>query len=178
MPMETRCVHGNAIVAETLSPDLAQVTQNGTSLAYTDIVGLRQGFVHTYQGNTHSFPWFHAMIPTPAVINGQQTRLDSVFVLYRTARHVAVREVHVWDGQHFTKGFLVNNGFGDKTSAPPNDPFLEGENSFTIPRGEKPEVFFGVGVSIHVEFGLPEVHPTPGELPIIQFISAGAHFFY
>jgi hypothetical protein len=39
MPIEARWIHGNAIVAETLYPALAQVTsQNGTHLAYTDIV--------------------------------------------------------------------------------------------------------------------------------------------
>jgi len=178
MLMEARWIHGNAIVAETLHPALAQVTsQNGTPLAYTDIVGLRQGFGLTYRGNTPSFNFFQAMIPTPVIVDDKRTRLDRVFVLYRTARHVAVRTIHVWDGQNFIRGFDLTAGFGDKTQALP---FREGENSFKIrERGEQnPEVFFGIGISIGVEFGVRGVSPTPGEAPTIQFVSAGADFFY
>jgi uncharacterized protein DUF6623 len=176
MPMEARWIHGNAIVAETLHPALAQVTdQSGTLLAYTDIVGRRRGFGLTYRGNTPSLNFFHAMIPTPVVVNGKRTRLGSVFVLYRTARHVSVRRVDVFDGERLIRGFPVNDGFGDKTQALP---FLEGENAFQIPRRgeEMPEVFFGIGISIEVEFGVQGV-PSMGEAPIIQFISAGADFF-
>jgi hypothetical protein len=178
MPMEARWVHGNAIVAETLHPALAHVTSaNGTPLAYTDIVGLRQGFGLTYRGNTSSFNFFHAMIPTPVIVNDKRTRLDRVFVLYRTARHVAVRTIDVFDGQTPITRFNLTAGFGDKTQALP---FREGENSFKIrDRGEQnPEVFFGIGISIGVEIGVQGVRPTPGEAPTIQFVSAGADFFH
>jgi hypothetical protein len=120
--------------------------------------------------------FFHAMIPTPVIANDKRTRLDRVFVLYRTARDVAVRTIDVFDGQTPIRRFNLTDGFGDKTQALP---FLEGENSFKIREsGENPEVFFGIGISIGVEFGVRGVHPTPGEAPTIQFVSAGADFFY
>jgi hypothetical protein len=175
MPREARWIHGNAIVAETLHPALDQVDERGVPLTYTDIVGLRQGFGLTYQGNIPSFPWFHAMIPTPVIVNNKRTRLDRVFVLYKTTNPVAVREIHVWDGQRFIKHFDVTRGTGDKTQGPPPEDrsFLEGENTFFI--DGNPEVFFGIGISIHVEFGVRGVTPGPAGATI-QFISAGADF--
>ena len=60
---------------------------------------------------------------------------------------------------------LVNNGHGDKNKALP---FLEGQNTFKI--GANPKVFFGIGISIHVEFGLEGIEPVQGEAPTLQFI--------
>ena len=97
------------------------------------------------------------MIPTPVLVNDTRTRLDGVFVLYKTRNHVAVRQIHVWDGQRFLERFIVNNGHGDKTKA---FPFLEGQNTFNI--GSDPEVLFGIGISIQVEFGVEGVEPFAG----------------
>jgi len=112
------------------------------------------------------------MIPSPVIVDDKRTRLDRVFVLYKTPNHVEVRKIHVWDGQTFIQEFVVNDGHGDKTKA---FPFLEGKNTFKI--GGNPEVFFGIGISIHVEFGVEGVAPVPREAATIQFISAGADFF-
>jgi hypothetical protein len=178
MPKEARWVHGNAIVAETLHPTLEQVTsETGSALTYTDIVGRRRGFGVTYQGVNRegTFNWFHAMIPTPTVVDGMPTRLERVFVLYDTpgtgGNPVFVREIHVWDGPDFIQAFDVSAG-----NAPHiRKPFVIGENQFEIAEANKREVLFGIGISIHVEFGVSPA-TSGGEPTTIHFTSAGAEF--
>ena len=178
MPKETRWVHGNAIVAETLHPALEQVTSDsGTLLTYTDIVGLRQGRGVTYQGLNQrgNFNWFHAVIPTPTVVDGRPTRLERIFVLYDTpeprSNPVSVREIHVWDGPDFIQAFDVKNG-----NAPHiGKPFVMGESQFEIDEARKREVSFGIGISIRVIFG--EDPSQSGGLPTtVVFTGAGAEF--
>jgi hypothetical protein len=178
VPKEARWVHGNAIVAETLHPTLEQVTsETGTGLTYTDIVGRRRGFGVTYQGVNQegTFNWFHAMIPTPTVVDGTPTRLERIFVLYDTpgtgGNPVFVRGIHVWDGPDFIQAFDVNAG-----NAPHiRKPFVIGESQFEIAEANKREVLFGIGISIHVEFGVSPA-TSGGEPTTILFTSAGAEF--
>jgi hypothetical protein len=178
MPKEARWVHGNAIVAETLHPTLEQVTsETGTALTYTDIVGRRRGFGITYQGvnRENTSNWFHAMIPTPTVVDGMPTRLERVFVLYDTpgtgGNPVFVREIHVWDGPDFIQAFNVNAGNASHI----RKPFVIGENQFEIAEANKREVLFGIGISIRVEFGVAPA-TSGGEPTTIFFTSAGAEF--
>ena len=181
---EARWVHGNAIVAEmaeTLHPGLVQVTshpglvqvtsEGGSLLTNTEIVGDRRGWGVTYQGSIPSFNWFHAAIPTPTVVNYMRTRLDRVYVLYLSNNQVQIRHIHVWDGPNPIWGFNDLTGLhGDHS----RHPFVDGQNSFKIP--ETPEVSFGIGISIGVEF-LAEGAPQHGA-PTILFTSAGADFLY
>jgi hypothetical protein len=175
MPTEARWIHGNAIVAETLHPRLVQVRdEGGNLLTYTDIVGRRRGFGLTYQGvnEENSFNWFHAMIPTPAVLAGTRTRLERVFVLYETSNPVFVREIHVWDGQNFIQAFNV----GGAGHGPFGSTLKLGATQFEIDEDKKPQVSFGIGISIHVEFGGDA--SSREEAATIRFTSAGAEFSY
>jgi hypothetical protein len=179
MPKEARWVHGNAIVAETLAPTLEQVTsETGNVLAYTDVVGRRRGFGVTYQGVNQegTFNWFHAMIPTPAVINSTRTQLERVFVLYDTpgtgGNPAFVREIHVWDGPDFIQEFDLG-GAGNKSHI--RRPFVIGESQFEIDEANKREVLHGIGISIQVEFGVGPA-TSGGEPTTIFFTSAGAEF--
>jgi hypothetical protein len=179
MPKEARWVHGNAIVAETLDPRLVQVRdKDGNLLHYTDIVGRRQGFGATYQGvnEENSFNWFHAMIPTPAVLAGTPTRLERVFVLYDTpgtgGNPVFVRKIHVWDGPDFIQEFDLGDA-GNKSHI--RRPFVIGESQFEIDEANKREVLYGIGISILVEFGVSPA-TSGGEPTTILFTSAGAEF--
>jgi hypothetical protein len=179
MPKEARWVHGNAIVAETLAPTLEQVTsETGNVLAYTDIVGRRRGFGVTYQGVNQegTFNWFHAMIPTPTVVDGMPTRLERVFVLYDTpgtgGNPVFVRKIHVWDGPDFIQEFDLG-GAGNASRI--RRPFVIGESQFEIEEANKREVLYGIGISIHVEFGVSPA-TSVGEPTTIFFTSAGAEF--
>lgn len=175
MPTESRWVHGNAIVAETLDPRLVQVRdEDGNLLHYTDIVGRRQGFGATYQGvnEENSFNWFHAMIPTPVVLDGTSTRLERVFVLYETSNPVFVREIHVWDGPNFIQAFDV----GGAGHGPFSRTLEDGITRFEIEEDKKPQVSFGIGISIRVEFGSDA--SFRGESATIRFTSAGADFSY
>ncbi len=179
MPKEARWVHGNAIVAETLQPTLEQVTsETGTALTNTEIVGRRRGWGVTYQGVNQegTFNWFHAMIPTPTVVDGMPTRLERVFVLYDTpgtgGNPVFVRKIHVWDGPDFIQEFDLG-GAGNKSHI--RKPFVIGESQFEIDEANKREVLYGIGISILVEFGVgPDT--SRGEPTTILFTSAGAEF--
>jgi hypothetical protein len=179
MPWETRWVHGNAIVAETLHPTLEQVTsETGTALTNTEIVGRRRGWGVTYQGVNQegTFNWFHAMIPTPTVVDGRPRRLERVFVLYDTpgtgGNPVFVRKIHVWDGPDFIQEFDLG-GAGNKSHI--RRPFVIGESQFEIEEDKKQEVLYGIGISIQVEFGVGPA-TSGGEPTTILFTSAGAEF--
>ncbi len=164
---EARCVHGNAIVAETLHPALDQVTSRG---AHTEIVGDRRGWGVTYQGSLPSFNFFHAPIPTPTVVNDVRTRLDRIYVLYLSNNQVQIRLIDVWDGPNPIRRLELPGLHGNFS----RHPFEEGKNTFKIP--ETPEVSFGIGISIGVEF-LARGAPQHGAATIL-FTSAGADFLY
>jgi hypothetical protein len=179
MPWETRWVHGNAIVAETLHPTLEQVTsETGSALTNTEIVGRRRGWGVTYQGvnQAGTINWFHAMIPTPTVVGGRPRRLERIFVLYDTpgtgGNPVFVRKIHVWDGPDFIQEFDLRDA-GNKSHI--RRPFVMGESQFEIDAANKREVLYGIGISIQVEFGVGPA-TSGGEPTTILFTSAGAEF--
>jgi len=102
--------------------------------------------------------WFHFAIPTPVIIDDVRLRIDSVILNFRTGSTDAwVRHVHIYDGG----GKIVEH----------NDIYLSEQNTFlrlTVP--DRPYMFWGIGISIGVEFGLELMDHS------MDFYAAGCDF--
>lgn len=122
----------------------------------------RTGFGAVFR--THGGQWFHFAIPTPVIVDSTRSTLKKVFVLFKTEGSARITSLHLYDG---AKKFASFDGLslnGDHSqSLDPNNVWLPNPPH---------EMLFGLGLSLHVEFG----NPTPGGVPGIWFMTAGADF--
>ena len=167
MALYTLFTHGVAVSAENAgganigSPGpLTQVA----GVAWSDVLGLPQGFGKTYRGKQGSGVWFHAAVPTSAQIGRQLAVLDDVFILALLATGVRLVSLHCWDGGT-NIGRLDNlNITGDLRGN-----FVSGRNSFDIRNidGSFHRMTVGLCVCMRVQFD------QEGD---VRFDSVGASF--
>jgi hypothetical protein len=169
-------VHGNAF-APAEAPGPGYFGNINSSLPWTDIVGLHQGFGATWQGKPNTQNWFHIAVPTPAVADDTPLYLDKVYVLYAlpietfASVRATVDEVTVWHGQRLLQRFDSVAGVGDHCAGIDAD----GSNTFNIIFNQPLEATGlspaagGIGISVHVRFH----HADPSR---VRFCGAGAEF--
>jgi hypothetical protein len=118
----------------------------------------RPGFYISIEGKPGTTNWFHFAIPTPVIVNDVRLRIDAVMLRFATGSVDSfVRDVHVYDGEARIAAF--------------NDVYLSGDNGFAkFDLPERPEVLWGLGISIGVGFGVEMMNHT------MNFISAGCNF--
>lgn len=168
-------VHGNAATAQYAGG--ASITAPGTpghetrhvdGQNWTDILGRPGPDGKTFRGAENSTNTYHFCIPTP-VIFGPRARLEKVFVLYSTEEYVQVTGVRVFDGKnqiHSPRIPPSPPGRHDGNAGPGGLADLQ-ENITMFTVSSRPEVFWGVGISVDVRFS------REGK---ITFTSAGADF--
>jgi hypothetical protein len=93
--------HGVNVAAETAGG--SSVTSPGplttvSGIPWTDVLGLPQGFGKTFRGKSNQSVWFHAAIPSPALINAQIVVLRDVMLNVRMDAGCRIDQIHVWDG--------------------------------------------------------------------------------
>lgn len=120
----------------------------------------RAGFFIRVVGRRGSTNWFHFPIPTPVIVNDNRLRIDSAMLRFRSLSTSAeVTNVHVFDGE--------NRIFA-------RDGMLFSPTGFGLERFElrnKPEVHWGVGVTVGVRFnGANDNQNT------MEFAAAGVDF--
>ena len=117
-------------------------------------------------GKPNAGGWFHFAIPTPVIgtcyskAAGQEVAfryriLRALIYIHTSGPDVRITQVHVWDGNQ------RRAQYDDLTIT--GGPLMR---AFDVPG--KPEVIYGIGISIRVEFG-----PTGGW---VSFIGAGGDF--
>jgi hypothetical protein len=167
-------VHGNAVKMQypggaglefTAGHRMDQVDRH----AWTDVVGFPTGPGGVFRGQGNDSNWFHVAIPTPPLLPGKpRSRLEAVFVLFSSDPFVEVAEVLAFDGpnplpvQMNSPSGLSGRHGGTRGLAD----LADGQTRFPIEG--RPEVLWGVGISVRVSFG------RPGQ---ITFTTAGADFF-
>lgn len=93
-------IHGNAVtVAE--SPGGGTVFSGGdllqvSGIAWSDVVGLRQGWGTTFRGKSGKFVWFHIPFPAPIVVNDVPATIGSIDLFVTPDAGVFVEKVHLW----------------------------------------------------------------------------------
>ena len=126
----------------------------------------RLGYCTSVVGKPNFGGWFHFVIPTPVIgtcyskAAGQEVGfryrlLRALIYIQTSGPDVRITRVHVWDGN------LLRTQYDDLAIT--GGPLTQ---AFDVPG--KPEVIYGIGISIHVEFG-----PTGGW---VSFIGAGGDF--
>ncbi len=121
----------------------------------------RAGYAAMFK--THGKEWFHFAIPTPVIVNDKRTKLKRIFVLYETKGTAKITNIHIHDGVKTVKAFKKISFSGDHSKK------IDKYNVWEI----KPvQVKFGLGISVHVDFG----PPTKLGVPEIRFTSAGADY--
>jgi hypothetical protein len=133
---------------------------HGTSVQveYVDRVRsiFRRGY-HTRIVHAAGDNWFHYAIPTPVIVSDRRLRIDSVMVTFETGDQATVRNVHIYDGP--------------RRIATHDNLSLMGDHPFErFPVSGAPEVQWGVGISVRVEFGVDLAGAW------VQFVTAGADF--
>ncbi|MBY0519834.1 MAG: hypothetical protein K2P79_05340 [Sphingomonas sp.] len=120
----------------------------------------RAGFFIRVIGKKNTTNWFHFAIPTSVIVNDNRLRIDSAMLRFRSGSTGAdVTNVHVFDGEN--RVFAADN-----LDLSPN---ALGFQRFTLPN--KPEVFWGVGVTVGVRFtGATDAANT------MEFAAAGVDF--
>lgn len=121
----------------------------------------RAGYAALFR--THGKEWFHFAIPTPVIVNGQDSKLQKIFVLYRTEGTSKIVRIHLHDALKTIETFTNLSLSGNHSAK------LDKYNSFKI---SPVHIRFGLGISIFVDFGPPTKLGVPG----IRFASAGADF--
>jgi len=104
--------------------------------------------------------WFHFAIPTTVIVNDNRLRIDSAMLRFRSGSNLAdVTNLHIFDGE--TRIFAADNLN--------LSPAALGFERFVVPN--KPEVRWGVGVTVGVRFtGANDAQNT------MEFASAGVDF--
>lgn len=161
------------LAANALAPSRAQAEEGDLKISYASWIHghsmqieypdrisaqWRAGFGLNLEGRAGTENWFHFAIPTPVIIDDRRLRADSVMLRFTTASVDAfVRDVHVYDGEAL---IAVHNGL-----------YLTLENAFVrLPIPDRPFVFWGLGISIGVGFGVEMMDHH------MDFISAGCDF--
>jgi hypothetical protein len=145
-------VHGNALVVE--APNSAD-----------EIIHLGDGTLLSIRSGTQ--PWFHIPMSTPAMINGSQTQLARVYILFETNPGDGfITSVWVYDGETLIQQF--NNLFLEGVHRASKD----SSNTFDLPAPRN--VTFGMGISFQFSASTPI--DGPEELYRVFIVSAGADF--
>ena len=119
----------------------------------------RYGFYTRIIGKANSSNWLHFAIPTPVIVDQDRKTIGNVMLRFRTSSDKAiVREVHIYDGEQKIASHLGLNMSGNH--------FFE---RFGV--AHKPEVQWGVGISIGVTFSLGTASQRS-----MDFIAAGCDF--
>jgi hypothetical protein len=108
--------------------------------------------------------WFHFAVPTPVIVDGQRSVLKKVYVFYKTDLSANITAIHIYDGTKKIAAFDSLSLGKDHSSN------IDKFNSWTILNS--PALGYGLGISIHVDFG----KATPDRVPGILFTTAGADF--
>jgi Matrixin/Putative peptidoglycan binding domain len=112
------------------------------------------------KGKPSSSTWVHFAIPTPVITDGDRNAIGPCILRMRTGGSAAVvRDVHIYDGE-------TRVAAHDGVRLSGDIPFAK----FGV--AHAPEVRWGVGISIGVEFGTSS--STDGLM--IEFFSAGCDF--
>ncbi|TIX48914.1 hypothetical protein E5222_14335 [Alteraurantiacibacter aquimixticola] len=120
----------------------------------------RAGFYIRVVGRAGTTNWFHFAIPTAVIVNDNRLRIDSAMLRYRCkSSHADVTNLHVFDGE--TK-VLSRDGLN-------LSPTAWDFERFVLP--DKPEVRWGVGVTVGVRF-----NGTSNTDNTMEFASAGVDF--
>jgi hypothetical protein len=136
-------IHGNAIsVGERPGGGGAPFTGGGdllqvSSIGWTDVVGLRQGWGTTFRGQSGKFVWFHYPFPTPVIVNDREQDMSRLQLGFDVDPGVFVESVHLW-------GSSNNRWFNQDSLHSTSDLSLNFDPG-TIIRGT-------IGISIGVSF--------------------------
>ena len=102
----------------------------------------RAGFFIRVVGKPNTTNWFHFAIPTAVIVNDNRLRIDSALLRYRCGSALAdITNLHVFDGEN--RVFAADNLNLSPTALT--------VTRWTLPN--KPDVFWGVGVTVGVRFG-------------------------
>jgi hypothetical protein len=116
---------------------------NVDGIGSTDLTGFAQGGVIRFRGKANHQNWFHLPIPTPVFREdqaSQRAKLTRVYVGFRLQeRSARVRAVHINDGPNPIHQFPALN--------------LSDEEWFEGDVDTRPEISYGVGLSMLVDFG-------------------------
>lgn len=123
MAMQAVWTHGNALTIE--SPErLDSAVRFGWG---TDV---------TVKGGQGS--WLHIPLASPVIVDGDRTRLERVFILFKSEAG-SIRDVHVFDGANRFREFGNLNCTGDHRNG------LDAANTFNFPQAHS--VSWGIGIS-------------------------------
>jgi hypothetical protein len=134
----TYFVHGNAVTPAETPGRLNDVG----GLGWTAVVGLRQGWGTTFQGQRDSFNWFHIPLPVPGMVNDVPSTLSQIRVFMDMDPGVSVKSVHSWD--HRRDQWLRLDDLdvhGDFT------------HDFTPPQAMRNALSLSIGVDFHADRG-------------------------
>lgn len=193
MALHASWVHGNAVRAEWVGDNLANVQgqrwdQSSGDVGWSNVNGLPRGFGTTFRGkrsvvsgfggsltsgsfnpaNPFEFSqkgyFFHVPIPTPVLVAGQRASLLRVFLLWEATANVAPVAIHVFDGVQRIAALPVTGTRGLVGRNGIAD-LVDGTTRFNLstPR----PVLFGISVTAAVAF------MADGD---ISFAAAGADF--
>lgn len=120
----------------------------------------KAGFFTRVIGRAGTTNWFHFNIPTPVIVRDKRQMVDSVMLRFRAgSTHARVTNVHVYDGE---RRIATHDGL---SLSPSGFSF----SRFNV--SGKPDVLWGVGISIGVAFsGSTDAQNT------LEFASAGCDF--
>jgi Matrixin/Putative peptidoglycan binding domain len=120
----------------------------------------RAGFYTYLVGKPGTTNWFHFAVPTPVILDSVRLKIICAILRFRTmSANAVVRDVHIYDG--FSK-IAAHDGIN-----------LSGDQWFVkFGVAHKPEVFWGLGISIGVQF----VGGTSAQRRM-DFVSAGFDLF-
>lgn len=101
----------------------------------------RAGFFIRVVGKPNTTNWFHFAIPTPVIVNDNRLAIDSALLRFRSnSGQAKVTNIHVFDGE---RRIAAHDGL-NLAPSPWN------MHRFAVPG--RPEVLWGVGVTIGVSF--------------------------
>ena len=104
----------------------------------------RAGFFIRLVGKPNTTNWLHFAIPTAVIVNDNRLRIDSALLRFRCGSLSAdVTNLHVFDGEN--RVFAADNLNLSPTAAGMH------VQRWVLPN--KPDVFWGVGVTVGVRFG-------------------------
>lgn len=120
----------------------------------------RAGFYARIVGKPNTTNWLHFAVPTPVIVKDKRQMTDSVMLRFRAkSTRASITNVHVYDGE---RRIATRDGLSLSPSA-------FGMHRIDVPG--KPDVRWGVGISIGVHFsGATDAENT------LEFASAGCDF--
>jgi hypothetical protein len=104
--------------------------------------------------------WFHFAIPTPVLISGVRSHLTKALLRYSSVLGAKITAVHLYDAE--AKFVSLDNLSLSSTA----------DALASWPVQPPHEMKYGLGISVHVDFGSPTAQGVPG----VWFRAAGADF--